>query len=401
MSSPAQTEKSEWFWRCLQCGTPNAAHADLTNCSECGRPAPDEVVLTGHDWKVLTHRRGRWIVVATWLYAAMILSFLGLVNWVGEAWWGVSVLLFVPRWLWPVPLVLLALASALVRKPTYWILQGTVALVVLGPCMGFNIPLRQIWGRPALDKADHLRVVTYNIGAAEFNEQTFKKWIEKERVDLVLLQEVANLSPAMRVYFNRRGWFHDRSFSLVSRLPIVEDYTPLQDQSTTDQRYSAHLHRIRVRMPSGTEVGFASVHLPTIRPGFYRLFEGQPKGLTQHVEWWRMELGRVVASLREMGDYPVVIGGDFNMPTDNLSMAMLRSFYRFGFEEAGFGFGYTRPSSAPWFRIDHLLSTPHCHFRRCWVGPDFGSDHLPLVADVVIPAESRSGVITPPSSSSS
>jgi hypothetical protein len=36
-------------------------------------------------------------------------------------------------------------------------------------------------------------------------------------------------------------------------------------------------------------------------------------------------------------------------------------------------------------RIDHVLATPEFTFTKCWVGPDVGSDHLPLLAEVILP----------------
>jgi hypothetical protein len=71
-------------------------------------------------------------------------------------------------------------------------------------------------------------------------------------------------------------------------------------------------------------------------------------------------------------------------------MVTLSTFLRFGYEDAGWGYGYTRPSRYPWFRIDHILASPEWVFTRCWVGPDLGSDHLPLIAEVVLPASNAS-----------
>jgi vancomycin resistance protein VanJ len=112
-------------------------------------------------------------------------------------------------------------------------------------------------------------------------------------------------------------------------------------------------------------------------------------GLKLHIDWWAGELGRVAGLLAETGHTPLLVAGDFNMPSDNSSMASLRSFLRFGFEEVGWGYGYTKPSSAPWFRIDHILASPHWTFSRCWVGPDLGSDHLPILAELVLPEPDR------------
>ena len=41
-------------------------------------------------------------------------------------------------------------------------------------------------------------------------------------------------------------------------------------------------------------------------------------------------------------------------------------------------------------RIDHILAGPGWRCGRCWVGPDVGSPHRPLLADLVYsPAQGR------------
>ncbi len=59
---------------------------------------------------------------------------------------GVTVLLFVPRWLYLGPVVVLALASGVRRKPSHWIMQGTIGLIVAGPLMGFSFATARFWG---------------------------------------------------------------------------------------------------------------------------------------------------------------------------------------------------------------------------------------------------------------
>jgi endonuclease/exonuclease/phosphatase (EEP) superfamily protein YafD len=124
--------------------------------------------------------------------------------------------------------------------------------------------------------------------------------------------------------------------------------------------------------------------MPTLRFGFYRFLENDTEGLSAHVAWWDREIGRVLDGLAEVRDAPLLLGGDFNVPPDHAAMAALSSSYRFAFEDAGWGYGYTRPTRYPWFRIDHILASPDWIFTRCWVGPDVGSDHLPLIAEAVL-----------------
>jgi endonuclease/exonuclease/phosphatase (EEP) superfamily protein YafD len=144
------------------------------------------------------------------------------------------------------------------------------------------------------------------------------------------------------------------------------------------------LIRARIQAAPGVEFALASVHMPTLRFGFYRFLNQDADGLKEHVAWWDRQLGRLRAGLAELRGVPLLVGGDFNVPPDQSSMAALGAQFRFAFEDAGWGYGYTRPTRYPWFRIDHLLASPEWVFTRCWVGPNVGSDHLPLIAEAVL-----------------
>jgi vancomycin resistance protein VanJ len=145
--------------------------------------------------------------------------------------------------------------------------------------------------------------------------------------------------------------------------------------------------RVRIRTPEGNEFGLASVHMPTLRFGLYRFLRGDIPGLERHIAWYDAQMVRVASGLSEFrDDLPVLVGGDFNVPPDHAAMSALGTAFRFAFEDAGWGYGYTRPTRYPWFRIDHILASPEWTFEACRVGPDLGSDHLPLVAEAVLTA---------------
>jgi endonuclease/exonuclease/phosphatase family metal-dependent hydrolase len=335
---------------------------------------------------------GRWVMRATWAYAAAVLAVLALIRWVGEAWWGVYVLLFLPRWLFLGPVAALALASGMIRRPApwtgQWAAQAAIALVVAGPLMGLSVPIARLVRPPV--EGDRVRVLTYNVGQAKFDDVGLSVMIELGGIDLICFQEWKN-DPAIDSYLSSKGWYRDRTHRIASRFPIVAELGSLPDDSATEQRSTVMLDRVRVRAPSGVEFIAACVHMPTVRWGFNRLRAGDLEGLKLHLAWWRHEMERVASALAEHRGTPLVVGGDFNMPEDDSTMAALGSTYRYAFDEAGWGYGYTRPSRYPWFRIDHLLASPEWEVSRCWVGPDFGSDHLPLVAEFVLTPPPRSG----------
>jgi endonuclease/exonuclease/phosphatase (EEP) superfamily protein YafD len=83
----------------------------------------------------------------------------------------------------------------------------------------------------------------------------------------------------------------------------------------------------------------------------------------------------------------VIVAGDFNTPTDSVVFRRFWAPYRNAFSTSGFGFGNTmRPTVRGCrfgVRIDHILAGTDWWPRTCWVGPDVGAEHLPLIADLV------------------
>src|SRR5207302_11334883 len=90
-----------------------------------------------------------------------------------------------------------------------------------------------------------------------------------------------------------------------------------------------------------------------------------------------------VASRRAgQSDGPLLIAGDFNLPTDSAIYRRHWSQYANAFSAVGLGFGHTKFTRWAGFRIDRVLAGPGWKFRSCQVGPDVGSDHRPVIAHV-------------------
>lgn len=85
---------------------------------------------------------------------------------------------------------------------------------------------------------------------------------------------------------------------------------------------------------------------------------------------------------------PTILLGDFNLTDQNDSYALLRDAgLTDAFRTAGWGFGATWPVRKlgmpfPLVRIDYIWYSERIHCTQAWLGPDLGSDHLPLLADL-------------------
>ena len=332
-------------------------------------------------------RQGRILSLNSWVYAIVVLVALGMIRWLGGGWWFVSVLLFMPRWLLLVPIMCLALLCLIQRAFGPLIIQTATAIVVLGPYMGLSLPIVKF--ARSIPSGDRIRLVTYNLGMTPLSVNSLVTWLEARKIDVVCFQEGGRGEDAVRKALREAGWHSSKSRTVVSRHPILSEMPPLADAWESEGRFGATLERVRLKSQSGVEFVVASVHLPTIRPGLERLIRlRNPAGLKRQIEWWRTQLGRVLSAIAEVNDVPLLLAGDFNMPADDSALAALQQNFRFAFDEAGWGYGYTRPTEYPWVRIDHILTAPDCKIISCHVGPDFGSDHLPVWAEIALPRTS-------------
>jgi endonuclease/exonuclease/phosphatase (EEP) superfamily protein YafD len=76
------------------------------------------------------------------------------------------------------------------------------------------------------------------------------------------------------------------------------------------------------------------------------------------------------------------VAGDFNAPVESVIYQESWGDWTNAFSAAGWGFGRTRMSRWIRARIDHILSDDRWVVHRSWVGPDVGSDHRPLFAEL-------------------
>jgi vancomycin resistance protein VanJ len=327
-----------------------------------------------------------WVTVATGAYAIAVLITVALIRWIGEQWWPVTLLVVMPRWLFLPPTVALAWAAGRASRPRLWIVHGAISLVVVGPLMAISLPIGRLAHRDPT--GPRVRIMTFNRGTQGIDAGRLIRLIEREGIQLICFQEGGG-DPVLRAYW-KTGW-HRTDF-VASRFPVLSVARPLDLGDSPFPAWRTRLECVRVQAAPGLEFVVASVHLDTVRHGLQMLRSGDVDGLRRHNTWRRREAERVVVALTGEPGLPVLVGGDFNMPSDSPLFAPVRRRFRVGFDEAGWGYGYTYLASLPLIRIDHLLASDHWRITRCWVGPDLGSDHRPLIAEVALARGERAPV---------
>lgn len=152
--------------------------------------------------------------------------------------------------------------------------------------------------------------------------------------------------------------------------------------------------RVCVRI-EGVSISVVVAHPPP--PSFHW------KGL-RHAEETRTQ----VATLAELtvSSAPAVLLGDFNMTVQHAIYAdLVAAGLVDAFRAAGHGRGNTLPTRIgyvrrvrrslgwarliPVLRVDYIWLTPDIAVEDAWVGRDAGSDHLPVIARVTVPRESK------------
>ncbi|MFC1639872.1 endonuclease/exonuclease/phosphatase family protein [Gemmatimonadota bacterium] len=326
----------------------------------------------------------RITVWGVWGYLfSMFMAWVGLRQW-GDVWGPMTVLLFGPRWVLLIPVVGLGLA-ALRLRPRLLVPLFVSGAVVVGPVMGFNIGWRRWFNANATGMP--LRIVTYNVaGGANLN--TSLPWIiEETRADIIGFQECGSAL-----------------VSEVRALPDIAWFTSTQDHLCLVSRYpivgTRQLDRENFRVAGGSgivieytidlgdrQLNLTNLHLETPREGLAPVREGnvsegfgrlQSKSIIRDIE--SSQARRWV----DAGEDAIVVLGDFNLPDESVIYRRHWGNMRNAFSDGGVGFGFTRFAGWIRARIDHILVDEGWRVVRAFVGPDFGSDHRPMIADLVL-----------------
>ncbi len=286
-------------------------------------------------------------------------------------------LLFGPRWMLLLPLILL-LPAALALLPRALAPLGIGGLVIAGPVMGFAA------GSITAPRAEpDFRVVSFNgqggtaLGFEGGVEHALTVW----DADIVALQECS--SEVERGLGTLRSYsFHVQGgLCFISRYPIVE-VDSLPPWRVGELGWAGSIVRYTLNA-DGRDLHVTNLHLDTPGRGLEMLREERDSRLLAANLEMREVASRRAANWVIQGGSPAIVAGDFNTPSESAIFRRYWSHLDDAFARAGFGYGGTRVLR--WFsvRIDHVLSTDGLRAVRAQVGSDLGSDHLPLIADYI------------------
>ena len=332
-----------------------------------------------------------WSTAIAWLMllyglAAATLVVLGW--WLGDStWWLFIANLSQFHWLAPTLVVsLIALARRWWLVALVSMVGATVWLAIFGPLF---IPQRAA-------AMDSLRVATYNVSPRPDVEHV-ARLVNRTRPAVLLIQELLPSAQDDLVRMLPALPYHHFApvnaaapggggTAVLSRLPIV-GARPVEGLPPSSRPVDL------VSLDTGHGVvTVVSLHLYSpcgvcMSPGAtlsqLRVLEGESR-------LRNIEIERVTAALPAG---PLLVGGDLNSGTRNVPLRRLLSAGLIDLHRAvGSGPGFTRLRRYGLVRIDWLLASRDITPVREWVERRDGSDHRPVVADVVM----RRGTAPPP-----
>lgn len=251
-----------------------------------------------------------------------------------------------------------------------------------------------VLGAPRLSEPEaSLRVATYNIHHAvgrdgRLDLTRVAEEIRALRADAVGLQEVDQ-------HWGPRSGFADQVGVLAASLDMRVLYAPNLDLPAaaaghgTRRRYGLAIltsrpvvdsrHTLLPRSGVVEQRGLLEAVLSV--PG------GRVRLVTTHLEHRdrseRLRQARAVrAALRERGG-PVVVTGDLNAVPESVEVGLVGQGLVDAWAGAGRGSGATVVE--PPRRIDYVLHSPDLRVRSVEVAPGQGSDHRPVVAELLLP----------------
>jgi endonuclease/exonuclease/phosphatase (EEP) superfamily protein YafD len=348
--------------------------SQATEIKELGLLADSVARPVGNPPSAHHHRARVGIVLANFAYLLLIAAVWMILRFEADHWWLATLLLFGPRWLLMLPLLPLAIASAIWNRRSLLITAFTSAIVIF-PIMDFCIP----WRVPLAGSGFHLKILTCNIHRHNLSADAMSQIIEGTKPDIVVMQEWTSKDQGS--LFGNGSWFmrRDDELFIASRYPIQSAEDIFQGKWGGIGAAVSY----RIELP-GRTINFVNVHLASPHSQFEAIIYHSPEGpeLLEANSKMRAEQSALLAGYTERSGDSTILAGDFNTPGNSPLFGPAWSGLSDGFANAGFGLGNTYFTKFVGMRIDHVISASGWSFSGCSVGPAIGSPHRPLVADL-------------------
>ncbi len=298
----------------------------------------------------------------------------------GDNWWWATVMLFGPRWMAALPLLVLTPLAAIFERRLL-LLLAAAAVLVGWPIMGWHFSL----AKSAQNAPRDLRLLTYNIGGEIVGQKpsttAIRRLLDMVRPDVVTLQECGISDEEFARQFSDYHVSSDNGACFLSHFPIVTvDARPRTDILAIQG--AGIINRIEVATPRGI-VSILNLHLATQRDGLQSVLARSAEAASEMrfmLEKRRVESG-VARAWARRSQVPQIIAGDFNMPSESVIFRKFWGDLSDAFPNCGRGYGYTKWTRGFGIRIDHVLFDDRWRCQKAFIEKSVGGDHNPLIVD--------------------
>ncbi len=312
-----------------------------------------------------------WTVLAgLYLPAVLILEYA-----VGDSFVPAYVARYAPQLLFVLPMgVPLFFAVICWRKRLIWVNLALIAVGV-GALMPPSFPAR----RPRTQPAERIRVATWNVHEEFRNAAALRVALAEQAPQIVCLQE------ARRDIFGTvlRGAEAAHTHEVTTLTTgHIEAERAIRLGPYPNYRWGLET---RIRLPQG-RLTVLNVHFLTAFTGrSIRRHRHDLEGFLRRTAEARRLEAEVVREWLEHTAGPRLVMGDFNSPPGSDPYRHLAAAATDAFDVCGLGWGYTYRRDHPMIRIDHVFCSPEVTPVRLRAVRGGLSDHLLVVADIVLP----------------
>lgn len=344
----------------------------------------------------------RWVSRLQAMYLLVMIGTWGALITLSETWLPATILAYGPRFVVLLPLAMLLPFGMLFAQRSL-VFSFLAAAVGLHGIMGFRAGISS--SLPERPAAGNIRILSLNIQGGGIVADRLSELLDFQ-ADVLHFQECSDLFAAL---VRQRGLYVTRYRTLctASRWPIVSvDSMPRQAFESVSRfgfGGTAYVMRTIISHPAQA-LQTVNLHLETPRKGLEAILNRSGESQVPDDLEGRLPIDPTVdvgydintrvrdrESERAAGwaarrslRLPLLVAGDFNLPVESSIYRRYWGGFRNAFEERGVGFGHTKVEGRLIrARIDHVLFRPGSfEVVFAGVGPDIGSDHRPVVADL-------------------
>ena len=240
------------------------------------------------------------------------------------------------------------------------------------------------------DLSAPLRVMTYNIRAADYGLSGIIATLKKGQADIIALQEVDKLvrrtgridqpkriarSLGMNYVFRKHFSYQGGEFGLT----LLSRFNIDQVERVQVQRSNLILLKARVHTPGQPTIVIV-VHFHPTNP----LDKSSTK---KENDAARLREAKRALELATTCKAPLLIMGDFNDTPGSPAYGLFTERFQDCCGVAGDWWEKTWPASFPITRIDYIWVSRHFRVLRCYAPHSSASDHLPVIAEIQATAD--------------